>query len=204
MTQHTGNSLCYNIQTLSTAGPVRPHCLLLVGLPLVLPREGAHPAPPGHSYFLCLGQVCCWHLWPFQERVEPWQGALSMQDQEHEATQYLWCCQICKGLREGQHHHEELWGPPEPDVLHQRFSLRGVRWCQTTESQHRQTQTWKPDTNPWWGHEETGVYGTCPTVQCQHWWVPHTLLLWNHHPTQDVHHGGATSCQYCHHYDHLS
>ena len=47
MAQHTFSLLCYGIQTLSTAGPVgSPHRLLPVGLPLVSPREGAHPTPP--------------------------------------------------------------------------------------------------------------------------------------------------------------
>ena len=108
-----------------------PHWLLFVGLPLVSPREGTHPASPGHPLLLCLGQVHRWHLWPFLERAEPRQVALLMQDQEHKAMQCLQCCQIYKGLWEGQHHHEELQGPPEPDVLHWRFSLRGVRQCQT-------------------------------------------------------------------------
>ena len=205
MAQHTGDLLCYGIQTLSTTGLIGPpHWLLLVGLSLVSPREGTHPAPLGHSCLLCLGRVCRWHLWPFQERAEPQQGALLMQDQEHKATQCLRCCQIHKGLWEGQHHHEELRGPLEPDVPHWPFPLRGVRRCQTTESRCRWTQTQKPDTNPWRGHEETGVYGTCLTAWCLHWWVPHTLLLWDCHPMQDVHYGGAMSCWHCHCYDHLS
>ena len=72
MAQHTFSSLCHGIQTLSTTGPIGPpHWLLLVGLPLVSPRKGTHSALPGHPLLLCLGWVCRWCLWPFQERVEP-------------------------------------------------------------------------------------------------------------------------------------
>ena len=49
-----------------------------------------------------------------------------MQDQKHKATQRLRHCQICEGLREGQHHHEELWRPLDRDVPHRRFSFRCV------------------------------------------------------------------------------
>ena len=52
-----------------------------------------------------------------------------MQEQKHKATQCLRCCQIRKGLWEGQHHYEELWRPPESDVHHWRFSFRGEWWC---------------------------------------------------------------------------
>ena len=55
-----------------------------------------------------------------------------MQDQEHEATQCLRRCQVLKGVREGQHYHEELQGPPEPDVPYWWLSLRGVRQGQTS------------------------------------------------------------------------
>ena len=61
MAQHTGGSLYYGVQTLSTTCPIGPpHWLLLVGLPLVSPREGTYPAPPGHPHFLCLGRVRRW------------------------------------------------------------------------------------------------------------------------------------------------
>ena len=205
MAQHTFSSLCHGIQTLSTAGPVGPpHRLLLVGLLLASPREGVHQTPPGYSLLLCLGRVHCWHLQPFQERAEPRWRALSMQDQEHEAAQCLRHCQVYKGVWEGQHYHEELWGPPEPDVPYRQLSLRGVRWCQTSQSCRGWTQTWESYTNPWWGHEEVGVHGIHPPVRCPHWWVSHTLLLWAHDPTEDVHHGRAMSCLHCHRHDHFS
>ena len=178
MAQHTGSLLCHGAQTLSTAGLIGPpHWLLLVGLLLVLPREGTYPALPCHPCFFCLGWFCHWHLWPHQERAESWQRALLMQDQKHKAMQCLWHCQICKGLWEGQHHHEDLWGPPEWDVPHWRFSLRGIWPCQTIEPCHGWTQAREPYADPRQSYEEAGMYGTHQMVWCLHWWVPHTHTL---------------------------